>query len=106
MIKKGTIVSTSYNTGPYEVTEVLHDCTCASYVDTINGKEDNYSKPHLHITCKPVGGKDRDKNYLNGYALDNGVYRSVWADDYLIIHNSPEVVAMPDVKPIQLQLFI
>jgi len=61
----GDIIKTSYDTGPYEVLEILRGCTCADYIDTLNGHQIP-REPHMHFTCHGV--KDGRKGYyLNGY---------------------------------------
>ena len=81
----GMVVRTSYGTGPYEITEVTDNCTCPSFLDTLNYgsrmETPPPSRPHCHIVCKRLGEK-RDKYYLNGYD-ENG--NCVWMDDRLIV---------------------
>lgn len=83
--RKGMVVRTSYGTGPYEITEVSENCTCPSFLDSLNcgcTETPPRSKPHCHIVCRRFGEK-RDNYYLNGYD-ENGV--CVWSDnDRLIV---------------------
>lgn len=85
-IPLGSIISTSYGTGPYKVIgRSSSACTCAKYLDRINGNE-TQSHPHYHYRLKSTDPKDRTDYYLNGYACANGRYQSVWNDYYIIVH--------------------
>lgn len=55
----------------YKVKSVLRDCTCPSYLDSIDGREDHRRPPHLHIVATIVesprsGDCDRSNNWFNG----------------------------------------
>ena len=80
----GTIVKTSYGTGPYVITKIIRDCTCEGYIDFLNmGKDAPKSKPHVHLECEEPQSKNHSKFYLNGY--DENTLHSVWNKDYLIV---------------------
>lgn len=83
---RGRIVSTSYGTGPYKITDVQGPCTCPSYSDSINGKgkPPKATAPHFHITVEdmdPPKGKRDTRGWLNGFRSDG---TCVWSDDRLI----------------------
>lgn len=85
-IPLGSIISTSYGTGPYKVIGRSNsECTCAKFIDRINGN-DTPSAPHYHYRLKSTDSKDRSDYYLGGYAYINGRYQSVWNDKYIIVH--------------------
>ena len=81
----GMVVRTSYGTGPYEITGVISDCTCPSFLDFLeySSRMDTppSSKTHFHLTCRGLGNK-RGEYYLNGYG-ENG--NSVYSDNDRII---------------------
>lgn len=81
-INVGTIVRTSYNTGPYVVIDITKGCTCSSFMDSINMKNPPNSRPHYHLVCRSLDKTDRSRYYLNGY--DENL-NSVWNNDRLII---------------------
>lgn len=73
----GMVVRTSYGTGPYEITGVIGNCTCPSFLDVLEygsrRETPPPSKPHFHLTCKGLG--DKQSKYLNGYDENgNSVY--------------------------------
>ena len=78
---KGMIVRTSYNTGPYEVTDVTGPSTEPSFVDMVNGRN-TPSKPHYYLTCRRVGVPGKSDFYLNGYDEN---CNCVWGNDRLIV---------------------
>lgn len=79
----GMVVRTSYGTGPYEIIGVMGNCTCPSFLDSLEygsrREAPPPSKPHFHLTCRGLGAK---KYYLNGYD-ENG--NNVWSDNDRII---------------------
>lgn len=81
----GMVVRTSYGTGPYEITGVTGNCTCPSFLDSLEyssrGETPPPSKPHFHLTCRCLGDK-RSEYYLNGYD-ENG--NSAYSDNDRII---------------------
>ena len=79
----GMKVRTSYGTGPYKIVSVSEECTCPSFVNMLNLRENApKSAPHFHLVCKSISENgDRGNFYLNGY--DNNLH-SVWSNDYLI----------------------
>lgn len=81
----GMVIRTSYGTGPYEITGVIGNCTCPSFLDSLeyssSGETPPPSKPHFHLTCRGLGDK-RSEYYLNGYD-ENG--NSVYSDNDRII---------------------
>ena len=86
MIQVGDIVTTSYDTGPYVIVEIIGPSTAAHYIDQINGIDRN-SEPHYGLRCGWAGPRCADHRYadnywLNGYRLDG---TSVWDDDRLTI---------------------
>lgn len=70
MLAIGRVVSTSYATGPYRITNISEICSCG-----------DYEEAHYHVMCKSdeVAGTF----YLNGYRADGA---HVKTDDYLIFH--------------------
>lgn len=79
----GLVVKTSYNTGPYIISQVSDVCTCPKYVDSLNlGDKAPLSKPHRHYVCKDVNSGRRDPSYLGGYDENNN---SVWNSDRIIV---------------------
>lgn len=82
---KGMIIRTNYNTYPYVIEDVSGECTCPSFLDTLNYDskrlEPPKSNPHCHMECHKVGDK-HDKGYLGGYD-ENG--NSVWCSDRIIV---------------------
>ena len=80
-LRVGMRVRTNYGTGPYRITHVSEECTCPSFLDSLElGNNAPKSKPHYHLACKKDGL--RDKFYLNGY--DENL-NSVWNNDRLIV---------------------
>jgi hypothetical protein len=76
-------VRTNYNTGPYQITIIMRDCTCPKYLDEINMVDPPASKPHIHIVGIKPGGSKRNQFYLNGY--DEETLTSVWDGDRLYV---------------------
>jgi hypothetical protein len=79
----GSIVKTSYNTGPFRVVKILGPSTEPSYHDWLDFGEDGPpSRPHYNLLCvkadDPPGTKAH--SYLNGYELREGRILSVWMD--------------------------
>lgn len=66
----GMVVRTSYSTRPYEITGVIGNCTCPSFLDILEygsrRETPPPSKPHFHLTCRGLDDK-QSKYYLNGY---------------------------------------
>ncbi|MFM0357964.1 hypothetical protein PQR12_31120 [Paraburkholderia nemoris] len=87
LLRIGACVRTTYDTGPYIVKSLSGPCTCASYLDHINGC-DRPSKAHFHMEVADLSG--RAGYYLNGYTLDG---RSVWGNDRLIDASQLELFA-------------
>ena len=86
----GMSVRTSYCTGPYIVTDVTEDCTCPSFLDSLDmGDEAPASRPHYHLTCRKQDERKGSKYFLNGYD-DN--LRSVWGGDYLVDCNTEATI--------------
>ena len=80
-VYRGMVVRTSYNTGPYVVTDFTEGCTCPTFLDSLElGDKAPPSKPHYHIVCR--GNGERGNSYLNGY--DENL-NSVWNKDRLIV---------------------
>jgi hypothetical protein len=103
MILPGDIVRTSYGTGPFLVTRVLRDCTCAHFVNRINGNDTPLPR-HIHIECDDMNGKS---GYGLGYYDDStNPARSVYKlDDYVEVVGHDENFK-PSVAPEeQLSLF-
>lgn len=74
----GKVVATSYNTGPYVVTDVSGPCQCSEK------GEGKHTEWHVHLTCRD---KERQKgkgmlSFLAGYRLDG---TSVWNNDRLLV---------------------
>ena len=87
-LQLGSIVRTSYNTGPYIVLEVLTDCTCPRYEDEISLANPPASAPHMHLTCACIVHNIEGKElaWLNGYAdCGGGRIQSVWCKDELFV---------------------
>lgn len=79
-VYRGMVVRTNYGTGPYRVTSFIENCTCPSFLDTVNlGASAPPSKAHYHIRCKK--DNERGDYHLNGY--DENL-NSVWDNDRLI----------------------
>jgi len=105
-LKVGSIIRTSYDTGPYKVREIKADCTCPRYHDIINAHrrrelpdgsfewyyvEPPESPPHIHITCIDADAPPKKKyqkndfSWLGHYHFKDGKWRCLWSDDYIII---------------------
>lgn len=91
-IKVGDIVRTSYGTGPYRILEIVADCTCPNYMDSIDHYISGKTQPspeHFHLTLVHIRAPKPSKDnlyYLNGYAeMPDGRFRSVWSDDELFV---------------------
>ena len=82
----GHTVKTNYNTGPYQIVEIIRDCICPEYLD----EDESPSAPHMHLTCRDQDR--RGKFYLNGY--DENTLKNVWSNDYLIICENSKPVQM------------
>ena len=91
MLHPGMWVKTSYDSGPYLITEVIHDCMCPCYLDNIEG-DDFPSPPHVHCTVKKPG--DKKPYFLGGYNEHTLV--SVWSDDYLTVLEVPDEGTEPN----------
>jgi len=104
VIRVGTILSTSYGTGPYRVVSAIWD-RCDDQLDVIEFGEPypetnpgcdfevqfpRPTHPHVHLVCVHADSDRYDSrrpHFLNGYRLVDGVWRCIWKpDDYLIIH--------------------
>jgi len=82
MIPIGSIISTSYGTGPYILQSMHGPCNCGEYIESLDNP-DCTSEDHYHLL---LTGKDiSDKYYLGGYALKDDTWTSEWNNDYLII---------------------
>lgn len=79
IVQTGNIVTTSYGTGPYLLTEVSGPCTCSNAIGLINGIE-GCSEPHFHAVCEH--NKSGGTFYLNGYTQDGS---NVWSEDFLTV---------------------
>lgn len=77
VLRIGDVVRTSYDTGPYLITEIEGPCTCADFLRHLNGDE-SPSEPHYHLTCEIAGEPRKGSYWLNGYRLDG---TSVWSCD-------------------------
>lgn len=98
------VVTTSYGTGPYLISNISKLCTCPKY-ESIPSKAPARSSDHYHLTLKAVDGKGGEF-YLNGYYPDDeGVWRSVWSDDYLILKKDSDLTQYPGISGGQLELF-
>lgn len=74
----GSVVRTSYGTGPYVIREIHGPCECPEYLRSLDG-DDTPSEPHFHLTCERVDDVKGDY-WLNGYRPDG---TSVWTSDRL-----------------------
>lgn len=81
-VHTGMVIRTSYGTGPYRIVDFTKDCTCPSFMDTVNlGKDAPLSRQHYHFLCRKVG-EAKDFYHVHGY--DENL-NSVWNDDRLIV---------------------
>ena len=81
-VYKGMVVRTSYNTGPFIVTDIKENCTCPNFMDFITlFDRAPSSRPHYHLRCKELHKKS-GFYWLNGY--DENL-NSVWSGDHLIV---------------------
>lgn len=85
-VQAGSVVSTSYGTGPYVVVEVIRGCTCPSYLDEINMDSPPPSPPHLHLVCRLLDDPRAGRFYLGGLVPDGDHLRSCWNDDVVFVH--------------------
>lgn len=79
----GRLVRTSYNTGPYIISEITGPCTCPEYLASL-GPNAPRSEPHYHLVVvdeNPPPGKRDVRSWLNGYRPDG---TNVWSEDRLI----------------------
>lgn len=91
---KGMVIHTSYGSGPYIISKVTDNCTCPSFLDSLNLRESApKSRPHCHLTCKGTGHTYNNKGtfWLNGYD-ENGV--NVWRPDDRIIVDAEETLLL------------
>jgi len=70
--KVGDIVRTNYDSGPYRIVSIKEGCTCASYLDSINGKKGAKREPHMHFG---VCDLDEPKAKAPTGSLNDYVYR-------------------------------
>lgn len=84
ILRRGNIIRTNYNTGPYVITRVTGPCRCPEHVRSLEGDR-TPSEPHFHITCKVPDAPDRGDYWLSGYRTDG---TSVWSDDRLHLVDS------------------
>lgn len=88
LVPIGTVVKTSYNTGPYRVERIFGPSTEPSYGDYLNlGSKADQSRPHYSMSCvyptDPPGTKPH--SFLNGYELRDGRILSVWNESEIFI---------------------
>lgn len=89
-LREGMYVRTNYNTGPYQIINILRDCTCPKYLDEIDMDNPPASRPHIHMTVrKPGDSPRRNPYYLNGY--DEETLHSVWSKDRLYVVSPREI---------------
>lgn len=92
-IQIGTIVTTNYGTGPYEIKERTGPCTCTHPLDSLEGDE-TPSREHYHFVVTKEG--EQSDFYLNGYYKDvSGRILNAWNDDEILISEEP---ANPEVR--------
>lgn len=112
MIEIGDIVRTSYGTGPYRVVEIVRDCCCPAYLDTLNYRNPPASPPHFHLTLVkadcPIGKEPQTPGgkgfyWLNGYAEKGGRYVNVWGGFY--DGRKDEIIVEGHAAGAQLELF-
>jgi hypothetical protein len=92
-INKGTVIKTSYDTGPYVVEKIIGPCTCPSYLSELNQTKENPANPskeHYHFVVKDAEGNSKSNSYLNGYHEVNGRILSVWSNDEILILGQKE----------------
>jgi|UPI0003706804 hypothetical protein len=53
-LEPGMLITTNYS-GPYRIKKVIRNCTCQSYLDTINHLS-SPSQPHIHLVCTRPDG--------------------------------------------------
>lgn len=94
-IRRGEVVCTNYDTGPYQIVDIQGPCCCPAYLDQIDMANPPPSEAHYHLTCIDASpeGKKRGFSYLNGYRLDG---TNVWGDDELIF-KGPDKQVTPDM---------
>lgn len=63
-LEPGMLIETNYS-GPYRVKSVSRNCTCPSYVNSINMSKPPAQEPHIHIVCSNPDGTG--EFYLNNY---------------------------------------
>ncbi len=93
----GDVLKTSYNSGPYIITNIQRGRRGFFTSGSYTGKNPGYPLPvHMNITCKQFNGTGTPF-YLNYY--DEKTLKSVVpnCNDFLI--------PLPPVKPVQLTLF-
>ncbi|MFK5893585.1 MAG: hypothetical protein QM504_10225 [Pseudomonadota bacterium] len=108
-LEVGVWVKTNYSTGPYRITSITRDCTCPSFLDTLNMSSPHERPTHVHIGCVDAKGK---KGYsLNGFD-ENTLKRvdkpddSVKRDRLIIINlDDAEYAHLGGSNPVQLSLF-
>jgi hypothetical protein len=66
-LEPGMLVKTIYGEQIFRIKEVHRNCTCPSYVDTINMENPPDRKPHIHLTCSDEEPKSRTNSYLGDY---------------------------------------
>lgn len=96
----GSIVRTSYGTGPYEITGVTGPCECPEVWENLRENK-TPSEPHYHLECRdfPARKGIASPSYLAGYRADG---TNVWTEDVLIFL-SPETanLTMQNMEPPQ-----
>lgn len=106
-IKPGTILKTSYGTGPYIVELVHGPCTCNHPVAEINGIH-RVSEEHYHFTLRHIKNIKGDRFWLNAYKKEADRYLSVWNPvDEIFVIGKGDPTEMPGYKEEskQLELF-
>jgi hypothetical protein len=85
---RGSVIHTSYATGPYRVVGVTENCTCKPFWEDMSGKEK--SIPHTHLELHRVfpepnkNIKQSDSYHINYMSADSLVCVREGYNDYLI----------------------
>lgn len=96
-LKKGDIVKTNYNTGPFKIIEIRGPFTNPNFVDQINGRNIP-SLPYYSFVCCNADNPRDNGYYLNGFHNVNGRILSVWNDDEVFVLNRTVEL---DICPVQ-----
>jgi hypothetical protein len=78
-LQAGSVIATSYNTGPYRVEKMDGPCTCSPWGESKAGE----SEAHYHLELRKVDDRKAGLFGLNGYRLDG---TNVWSRDRLSFH--------------------